>query len=210
MKINFSALLFVLISCVLLVAAQTKPKFSYVAQKQLLPVELGQVYLGMPFREFARKLDFTKSEIDDRYGWLEVRIPYNKGNVTELYFKVHGLEPEELTNLSRTEMIKEKGEFGDYEREVKRLIASKIPAKGFVYEIILTYKPSFDLKSYLLKTYGQPFNIHKKGESGYFYDSQWTKKTTDGLRWMIRAFHEESKTLQLIGIIDKTEWDTNA
>jgi hypothetical protein len=203
--------IFVLISGVLAIGAQTKPKYNYAAQKQFIPTELGQVYLGMPFRDFAKNFDFAKSEADNSYGWLEVATPLNRGNVIGLHFKVHGLTIEESSQILRAETITEKSEFGtEHEREIKRLDGTKLPAGGLVYEITLTYKPSFDLKSHLTKTFGKPGSVHKKGEDGYFYDWQWFKKTADGLTWMIRAFHEETKSLKLIGIIDGTEWDPEA
>lgn len=211
MKSKVIAVLFLLIFSAA-AEAQKKVKFNYAAQKTFIPAELGRVYLGMPLRDFAANFDFKKSEVEDRYGRLEVKIPLEKGNVTGLYFKAHGLTEEELANLIRIEKVVVKDEISQYELEVKRLDASKIPAKGFVYELVVTYKNDFDLKSYVLKTYGKPKDVHREGEQGYFYDSQWFKKTADNLTWMIRAFHEsaEDKKLVLIGVIAGTEWDVNA
>lgn len=186
--------------------AQNKTNFNYAAQKQFIPAELGRVYLGMPFLDFAANFDFLQSEVDDRFDFLQISIPFNKGNITKIYFKVHGLSQEETKKMLSVEKVTEKDEFGDYEREVKRLDVTKIPAKGFVYELNLAYKPEFDLKSWVLKTYGKPDETGKKGDEYYFFDSQWTKKTTDGLTWLIRAYHEEGKSLKLAGRIDGTEW----
>ena len=208
MKNKFILFLFLLVFAAVSVTAQTKTKFSRAAQKRFIPIELGQVYLGQPFREFARNFDLTKSEADASFGWLEVQIPYAKGSAIEVFFKIHGLSEEETAAVMRVEKIVEKGEGGEFEREVKRVDAAKIPAKGFVYEINITFKKEFDLKSYAVKTYGVAKDVNKTGESPYFYDMQWIKKTPDGLTLMIRSLHAgENRTLKLIGIIDDTEWD---
>lgn len=208
MKSKFIILLFLFISGTLFASAQAVAKFSYAAQKQFIPAELGRVYLGMPFREFAKNFDFKQSEADDRFGWLEVKVPFNRGNVRSLFFKVHGLSAEEMANLIRLEKITEnKGTADEYEREVKRLDASKIPAKGFVYEISLEFKENFDLKKYALSKFGKPAD--GGGNAQGIYDMQWTKKTPDRLVMLIRS-HENTRVLQLIGVIDKTEWDPKA
>lgn len=195
-------------------AQEKKIKFNYAAQKRFIPAELGRVFLGMPLKDFVANFDFKQSEVEDRYGRLEVKIPLSgKGSATSLYFKAHGLSAEELAAAVRAETVKVKDEFGEYEREVKRLDISKIPADGkaFVYELAVTYKKDFDLKSFVTKTFGKPSSVHQKGTEGYFYDSQWRKETADGLKWLIRAFHENDaeKELRLIGAIDGTEWDLN-
>ena len=48
------------------VIAQKTPRYSYTAQKRFIPVELGQVYIGMPFKEFASKVDLRNAEANDR------------------------------------------------------------------------------------------------------------------------------------------------
>jgi hypothetical protein len=186
-----------------------KNKFSYAAQKNFIPAELGRVFLGMPLRDFAKNFDLQKSEADNRFGWLEVMVPFSKGDAEEVFFKVHGLTPEETAALIRLDKIKEKDEGGEFEREIRRLDATRIPAGGFVYEISVRYRKGFDLKSRALKMFGTTKDVYKKGDEYHIYDMQWVKKTADGLVWLIR-YHEASNTLQLAGRIDGTEWDPNA
>lgn len=197
---------------VLTAVAQTKAKFSYAAQKKFIPAELGQIYLGMPFKSFARGFDFRASEADDQFGWLEVRTPFKKGNVEEVSFKIHGLSQAEQAAVVRLDKIKVKIEDSntEYEREIKRLDAARIPGgKGVVYEINIRYRKGFDLKSLATKMFGATRDVYKKGDDYHIYDMQWFKKTSDGLVWLVR-YHEETNVLQLAGRIDGTEWDPNA
>jgi hypothetical protein len=188
--------------------AQPAPKFSYPAQKKFIPVELGQVYLGMPFRQFAAKINLKDVEADTRFEPLELRIPYKKGNVTGVTVRIHGLSAEEKAAIVKPGSVKDKNDLGEeYERDGELLDASKIPAKGFVYAMYISFKDDFDLKSYVTKIYGKPGDVYKKGDNGYFYDYQWTKKTPDGLTWLIRCYFNEGKSLQLLGRIKDTEWD---
>ena len=68
----------------------------------------------------------------------------------------------------------------------------------------------FDLKKYLDGLYGK--GTERTADDPYhFYDTQWVKKTPDGLVTLIRAFHKgDSRDLQLLGRIDGTEWDPGA
>jgi hypothetical protein len=202
----FSAIV-VLVFAVSIAAAQPKAKFNYLAQKKLIPIELGQVYLGMPFKAFAAKIPLKDVEADTRFEPLELIIPYKKGNITGLTVRIHGLSEEEKAAMVRPGKIKDKDDSGEFERDGELLDASKIPAKGFVYAMYISFKDEFDLKSYVTKTFGKPGDVYKKGDNGHFYDYQWTKKTTDGLTWLVRCYFEESKSLQLLGRIDGTEWD---
>lgn len=185
-----------------------KPKFNYLAQKKFIPADLGQVYLGMPFKQFAAKISLKDVEADTRFEPLELIIPFKKGNITGLTVRIHGLSAEEKAAIVKPGKIKDKNDLGEeYERDGELLDATKVPDKGFVYAMYISFKDDFDLKSYVKKTYGKPGDIYKKGDNGYFYDYQWTRKTTDGLTWLIRCYFEESKSLQLLGRIDGTEWD---
>ena len=69
------------------------------------------------------------------------------------------------------------------------------------------FKPNFDLKNYTVKTYGTGGEVRKADDQYQLFDIQWTKKTSDGLAWLIRSFHEgDRRSLQLLGRIDGTEW----
>lgn len=201
----------VLLLIVLLLAsvslAQTKNKYSYLKQKQFIPAELGQVYLGMPFADFAKKIDLKQAEVDNRFGWLEATLPYAKGNVESITFKVYGLEEDDYAKFIKKVTTGKKTERGEnYEVELQMLDTAKIPAKGVVYEISLRYKKSFNLKAQAVKMFGATKDVYKKGDDFHIYDMQWTKKTTDGLVWLVR-YYEETNALMLAGRIDKTEWD---
>jgi hypothetical protein len=214
MKNKFASVLLLisLFVCASAAEAQTKTKFSYAAQKKFIPAELGQVFLGMPFKSFARNFDFKESEADDQFSWLSVRTPFKKGGVEEVFFKIHGLAPEEQSALIRVDKIKVKVEDSNigYDREIKRLDAAKIPGgKSFVYEINVRYKKGFDLKSLAVKMFGATKDVYKKGDDYHIYDMQWFKKTADGLVWLVR-YHEETNVLQLSGRIKGTEWDPEA
>jgi hypothetical protein len=191
---------------------QTKPKFNYAAQKRLIPAELGQVYLGMPLKDFAAKIDISKAEADDRFDWLQLEIPFAKRKTTSLTVRVHGLSPDEKASILHDVKVKKLGLNGeDYEAEVKQLKpGAALPAKGIVYSMYIDFKKDFDLKKHVNAIYG-PGEVRKKDDDYHHFDTQWTKKTPDGLTWLIRAFYEgESRSLQLLGRIDGTEWDPEA
>lgn len=189
--------------------AQMLPRYKYAAQKNFIPAELGQVYLGMALTDLAAKIDLTQAEADARYGPVEVTVPFEKGPVATLMFKVHGISPDDAAKCLRPEMVTRKGEFGDYETEINRLDPSKATIGAFVYEISVRYKKDFDLRGLVQKKYGPTKDAYKKGDNGHFYDLQWSKKTTDGLTSLIR-YHEETRTLQLCGIIKGTEWSVDS
>jgi len=196
--------------CVTITSAQTKNKYSYLKQKQFIPAELGKVYLGMPFAEFAKQIDLKQAEVDNRYGWLEATLPFVKGNVESITFKVYGLDEEDYAKFIYKATTGKKTERNeDYEVETQMLDPAKIPAKGIVYEISLRYKKGFDLKSQAIKMFGATKDVYKKSDQNYFYDMQWIKKTTDGLVWLVR-YYKETNALMLAGRIDKTEWDPGA
>jgi hypothetical protein len=188
--------------------AQAKPKFTYAAQKKLIPADLGEVYLGMPLKDFAAKIDISKAEADDRFDWLELQIPFVKGNITSLAVRVHGLSEREKAAMIQTVTIKKRGDNGDeYEADIKQLKAGAELSKGFVYSMYIAFKPDFDLKKYLDGLYGK--GSERAADDPYhIYDTQWVKTTTDGLVTLVRAFHkDEKKSLQLLGRIAGTEWD---
>lgn len=205
-KLAFASLIITSLSAVCF--AQAKPKFNYAAQKQLIPAELGQVYLGMPLKDFAAKIDISKAEADDRYDWLQLDIPFAKGNVTSLTVRIHGLSEEEKAAILHEVKIKKKSDDGEvYDADVKQLKPGAVLSKGVVYSMYVGFKKDFDLKKFVTATYG-PGEVRKPDDEYHFYDTQWTKKTTDGLTWLIRAFYEgDSRSLQLLGRIDGTEWD---
>ncbi|MGE3466934.1 MAG: hypothetical protein AB7J13_08375 [Pyrinomonadaceae bacterium] len=183
-------------------------KFNYAAQKAYIPAELGRVYLGMPFDEFAKAVDLSKSDVGDtRFEWLELTLPVAKGNVESLNVRIQGLSEEDKAAMLKRETVTKKGDDGQpYETEIDRLVMSKIPAKGFVYAMYIVFKSDFDLKSYAIKKYGKG-ETRRSDDEYHFYDTQWTKKTPDGLVWLIRCFHEgKGRTLQLLGRIEGTEW----
>jgi hypothetical protein len=161
----------------------------------------------MPFADFAKKIDLKQAEVDNRFGWLEATLPYAKGNVESITFKVYGLEEDDYTKFIKkvtTGKTTDRGE--NYEVELQMFDPAKIPAKGVVYEISLRYKKGFDLKSKAVKMFGATKDVYKKSDDFHIYDMQWTKKTTDGLVWLVR-YYEETNALMLAGRIDKTEWD---
>ncbi len=188
------------------VSAQTK--LSYAAQKSFIPKDLGKVYLGMPLKDFASAIPLSKAEANGRFEFLELKIPFSKGNVESLTVRVSGISQEEKQELLFDETTNEKDDDGfDGGTTIERIESSKIPATAFVYSIVVGFKQSFDLKSYVVKTYGSDGEVHKADDQYHFFDIQWTKKTSDGLTWLIRSFHEgDSRSLQLHGRIDGTEW----
>lgn len=205
--IRIFSLFAIVVFCSVAASAQ---KFNYAAQKRLIPTELGQVYLGMPFKQFAAKIKLDGAEADGRFDWLELTIPYKKGNITSLSIRIHGLNSDEKAAIVKKGTIKDKNLNGEeYDRETDLIDVSKIPAKGVVYAMYIGFKDDFDLKKWTAATYGKPSDIYKSGDNGYFYDHQWTRKTTDGLTWLIRSYFKETKSLQLLGRIKGSEWDVN-
>ncbi len=204
-----------LVALAVSISGQTTPKYSYDAQKKFIPAELGEVYLGMPFAELVKKFDFSRSDVSDyRFGYLPVMIPFEKGNIREVYFEVHGLSESEIKPMLRQEkgMTKEvnDGKTFEFEKTFDRLDPAKAVDKGFLYQITVHYKPEFDLKSHVIKTFGNNGTVHDPDDEYHFYDIQWAPSTKDGLKWLIRSFHEgEGHSIQLIGRIPNTRWDPN-
>jgi len=211
-SVRCSCLLVLFILMAFSANAQTKTKYNYLSQKRFIPAELGKVYLGMPFADFAKQIGLKECDIDNRFEWLECKEPFAKGNIESIVFKVHGLSEDEIAKMIHKVTRPGKTENGDeYEEEVQMLDAAKIPAKnnGIVYEISLRYKKGFDLKAQAMKMFGPSKDVYKPGDQFHIYDMQWTKKTEDGLTWLIR-YYEGTKAIMLAGVIDKTEWDPAA
>lgn len=200
----FCVAIFVLASAA---SAQRAPKYNYAAQKKLIPSELGQVYLGMPLRDFAKQIDLSRAEIeDDRFEEFTLQIPLDKGNVKGFTAKVAGFPVEDRGELLSEATVTRKTEDGEFEIEVKRLILNKIPAGAFVYSFAVTFKPEFDQKAWVTKTYGKG-TVRDPKDEYHFSDIEWVKTTSDGLTWLIRSLHEgNSRTLMLYGRIKGTEW----
>ncbi len=205
-KLTYISLLFGLIAGAAF--AQADPKFSYAAQKKIIPADLGQVYLGMPLKDFAARIDVSKAEADDRYDWLQLEIPFAKRNVTSLTVRVHGLSMEEKAAILHEVKEKKKGDNGEeYEADIKQLKPGAALRKGFIYSMYVDFKKEFDLKKYLDSLYGKGTEREANDEY-HFYDTQWVKTTPDGLVTLIRAFHKsDRRSLQLLGRIAGTEWD---
>jgi hypothetical protein len=162
----------------------------------------------MSFKNFAKLIDLKKAEAAADYGWLELSIPFKKGNIIELFAKAHGVEGLDQKIFLREENVMKKSEFdeSEYETMVNRVVAEKVPASSFVYQIDIVFKEGFDLENYAIKKYGKTTDVYKEGDDFHLYDMQWSKKTIDGLVWLIR-YHRSSNVLQLIGRIEGTEWD---
>ncbi|MCW5961284.1 MAG: hypothetical protein KIS76_14060 [Pyrinomonadaceae bacterium] len=198
--------LFVLIAVAFSAYAQT---YSYQTQRKFIPPDLGEIYLGMPFDKFAKQFDLSAAQVGDaRFDWLQLTFPVNKGNITTLRVRIHGLTQEDKSQILKLESEPKKDEFGmEYNHKFQRLLVDKIPAKGFVYSMYIDFKPEFDLKSFVLKTYGKNGSRRMPDDPYHFYDIEWGKTTSDGLEITVRSFHErERRDLQLLGRIEGTEW----
>lgn len=187
------------------------PVYSYNAQKAFIPPDLGKVNLGMPLREFVKQIDITNAVSQYPYSYLELDIPFSKGNITGLRVRVHGLTPEQLDEMHVEEKVKKKDSSGyDYEVSVKRPRVAGIPSDGVVYSMYVSFAPDFDLKNWAAKTYGKG-EVRAQDDKHYFYDEQWMKRSGDGLGWMIRAFYKTGPgLLQLLGRVPGSEWDPEA
>jgi len=122
------------------VHAQAAPKYNYQNQQKLLPAELGTIYMGMDLKAFSQKIKIGTAEVEDRFEELKLDIPFEKGNIKTISVKFTGLTPEQKQALVKTDTVVEKGEYGNYEREVKRLAISNIMAAGKLYEVSIVYK----------------------------------------------------------------------
>lgn len=190
-------------------SAQSKQNYSFAAQKNFIPKDLGKVYLGMPFDQFAKQFDLKNAEVGDtRFDWLELTIPVRGASVESLTVRIHGLSQDDKKAILKTETFAKKDEDGfEYDEESVKLLVDKIPPKGFVYAMYVFFKKDFDQKSFVVKTFGKDGEVRQADDEYHFFDIQWTKKTSDGLNWLIRSFHEgDRRSLQLLGRIDGTEW----
>ena len=182
--------------------------YSYKAQKAFIPSDLGAVYVGMPFKDFAKAIDISKAEADTRFDFVSLAVPFKKGVIDGLSIRVGGLTRAQIDQMKRTVEEEVKTETGSYTRRIEYIDPSKITGIGFVYAYYIGFSPDFDLKSWVIRTYGADGEVRKPGDEFHFFDVQWNnKKTSDGLVWLIRSFHEdEGKSLQLLGRISGTEW----
>ncbi|MGD9588898.1 MAG: hypothetical protein AB7Q37_02465 [Pyrinomonadaceae bacterium] len=187
-----------------------QPSYNYAAQKSFLPPDLGQVYLGMPLSAFASKIDISKAEADDRFDFLQLEVPFERGNIHGLTIRVHGLEREQMDAMLATETETRKNSDGtEYQVEMKRPRVSSIKG-GVVYSMYIAFKPGYDLRYWAQKAYGKG-DIRAKDDPYHIYDQQWVKRTGDGLGWLIRAFYgEKGGSLQLLGRVPGSEWDPGA
>ncbi|MCO6509452.1 MAG: hypothetical protein J5I65_01545 [Aridibacter famidurans] len=199
---------------VVLVAGATQIAFSqapagydYKAQKAFIPADLGEVFIGMPFREFVKKIDITDAEADTRFENIHLNIAYEKGAIDGLTVRVGGFTREQIKAMSKEVEVAVKDDLGNYTVKEERIDPSKIEGDGFVYAFYIGFKPEFDLRSWVVKTYGDDGEVRKPDDEYHFFDIQWTKRTDDGLAWLIRSFHEgDRRSLQLLGRISGTEW----
>jgi hypothetical protein len=199
--------LLILVGLVALATARSYAPYSYEAQKAYIPADLGEVYLGMPFKEFVKKIDISEAEADTRFDFVSLNIPFEKGSVSSLSIRVDGIDPAAKAAMTKKVEITVKDEFGDFTRLEERIDPAKVGDGGFIYAFYVSFKPEFDLKSYAIKTFGADGEVRKSDDPYHFYDIQWTRKTGDGLIWLIRSFHEgEDRQLQLLGRIPGTEW----
>lgn len=189
-------------------SAQRAPKYNYEAQKKLLPPELGRIYLGMPLRDLVKQIDLSRADIEDFESQeMTLQIPFDKGNVKGFTAKVAGFPYENRDELlSEATVARKTEEDGEFEIEVKRLILNKIPAGAFVYSFTVFFKPEFDQKAWVTKTYGNG-TVRDPNDRYHFSDIEWGKRTSDGLIWLIRSLHERGeRRLMLYGRINGTEW----
>lgn len=190
-------------------AGSAQTTYKYETQKKFIPKELGKVYLGMPFDEFAKVIDLKTAELGDtRFQWLELKIPIANGPVTRLTVRIYGLSEDDKKSLVKTETVTTKEVDGfEFKKEVEKLVIEKISNKGFISEMYVNFKPDFDQKAYVIKTFGKDGDVRAADDPYRFYDIQWEKKTSDGLGVLVRSFHEdEMRSLHLLGRIPGTEW----
>jgi hypothetical protein len=189
------------------VFAQNAAKYNYDAQRAFIPFDLGEIYLGMPFKDFVNKLDITDAEADTRFDFISLNVPFSKGDITAISVRIDGVNPDEKAAMTRKVELTIKDDAGDFTREEDRIDPAKVGDGGFVYALYISFRPGFDLKSYVIKTFGNGGDVRKPDDEYHFYDIQWNKKTDDGLDWLIRSFHEgDDRQLQLLGRIPGTEW----
>ncbi|MBL7700776.1 MAG: hypothetical protein JNM14_00880 [Ferruginibacter sp.] len=196
---------FIIMALPLTGKAQVKPKYNYASQQKLIPAELGVIFMGMDIKAFSQKIKINAAEAEDRFEELKLIIPFNKNNIEKVEVKFTGLGEEQKAKLVKTEKIVEKTEYGDLEREVKRISMPALMTAGKLYEIDIFFKEGADLKKYVVAKFGKPDEVYKKGDQYHFFDMQWTKITSDKLVWLIR-YYEETRALMLAGRISGSEW----
>lgn len=180
-------------------------EYSYGAQKAFIHKELGRVYLGMTMTAFAEEIALGKAEVTEmRFDYFEFKVPVNKKAVESIRVRVHG-----LSKTDKAEMIITENNTDDEDFEVDRIIVGRIPNDAVIYSMYVTFQDRFKFEKYLTKTFG-PGEVRKADDENHFFDTQWTKTTSDGLSWLIRAFHlDKKRELQLLGRIPGSEWDNS-
>ena len=118
---KYAALVSILLLAAGTLVAQTKPVYSFAAQRMFIPSDLGKVNLGISIKAFAKEIDITKGEIDDRFEGLAIEIPFTKGNISSLTVSVAGLDEADRAALIFEENVTKRGDLGDYETTVKRI-----------------------------------------------------------------------------------------
>jgi len=178
--------------------------YSHKAQKSFLHKDLGKIYLGMSMTDLSREIVLSKAEVTQRrFDFLELEVNLDRKHIESVRFRVDGLTREEKARLVFSESNSD-----DEVKETARINVGRIPKGAFLYAIYITFKPQFNLKKYGSKIFGAGED-RKEDDPYYFYDTQWNKKTSDGLSWLVRAFHsKEKRELQLLGRIPGTEWET--
>ena len=195
-------LVFVLVQAVVFAGA-TPNEYAYSAQKAFIHKDLGKVYLGMKMTDFAEEVPLGKAEVTEmRFDYFEFKVPINKKAVESVRVRVHG-----LSRTDKAEMIITENNTDDEDFEVDRIVVGRIPKDAVIYSMYVSFQEKFKLKKYLAKAFGNGEDRIPDDES-HLFDTQWNKKTSDGLSWLIRAFYLEGRReLQLLGRVPGSEWD---
>lgn len=211
MYMNFAkAICLILLIFVIHSVGHGQNKFNYSAQKAFIHKDLGKVYLGMPLTKFVEQIDVSKADAGARrYDHLDLDIPYEKGPIERVVIGIHGIDAslqEQILSKTTGTLINSEGE--TFEGDIYVIDTKKIPTEAFIYAITIKFKSDFDARSYVNKTFGKGGTEHDPSDDNKFYDTQWVKKTSDGLAWLIRSFHADrnEQRLQLLGRIDGTIW----
>ena len=163
------------------VFAQKKKGYNHSAQQDLLPEILGEVYLGMPLTDFADKVDLSKAEVRNGFGYVNVNIPFEKENAQTLSIKVHGVSGEELEKMKTEKTVLRGEEPYTYETTVDVVNLDELPESGIVYEMLITYDVEYALKEFCIDQYGPADDEYKEGDDFYICDMEWFKKPMTNL-----------------------------
>jgi hypothetical protein len=182
-------------------------KYNRKSQEKLFPPALGKVFMGMNLQAFQQLIPIDSATLNDDYAELRVMdIPFDRQDIQSLSARFSSLSTEEKTAMIQTVEISRKEPDGYVFKEmVKRIIPSRIAAKGKLYELRISFKKGFDLDAWAKKFYGASKDIHKPEDGIYIYDVQWGQRTNDGLGWIIRLFRG-SNTLLIAATVPGSEW----